>query len=149
VTAAALLRAGANLSGTLRIKLLVGTGSEGRRTNASAYTSETTPLDAALTITTTAAEYSATSSVVVPAATTQATLCIEWTPSGTAGAADYFEIDDVRLQLGSVATPYVQRGPDDELARCQRFFWKITRGFNLSFNASAGAQGFYSQIWFP
>ena len=149
VTAAALLRAGANLSGTLRIKLLVGTGSEGRRTNGASYTSETTPLDAALTLTTTTAEYSATSSVVVPAATTQATLCIEWTPSGTAGASDYFEIDDVRLQLGSVATPYVQRAPDDELARCQRFFWKITRAFNLSFNGTAGSQGFYAQVWFP
>lgn len=142
------MRAGANLSGTLRAKLLTGTGSEGRRTNAGAYTGEATPLDVALSLTTTTGQVSGVSSACATNIT-QATLCIEWTPSGTAGAADYFEIDDVMLNIGPAPIAYSPRPLITELQRCQRFYWKILRAFNLSFNGTAGSQGFYAQVWFP
>ena len=43
-------------------------------------------------------------------------------------AADnnYWQITGVQLELGSVATPFEHRSYADELARCQRYYWKIT-----------------------
>ena len=136
------MRAGANLSGTLRLKLLTGTGSEGRRTNAAAYTGEATPLDVALSLTTSTAQVTGTSSAVA-SNITQATLCVEWTPSGTAGAADYFELDDVVLAIGTVVRPYPVRGYQQELSRCLRFLRQVqVQWQGDASGANAQRQGF-------
>ncbi len=44
------------------------------------------------------------------------------TPSGTAGASDYFEIAQVQLNTGSEALPFQPRSYADELALCRRYF---------------------------
>ena len=149
ITVAFQARKGADFAGTLVVKFLTGTGTEGRRTNAASYTGETAVISETLTLQTTGQGFMCTSAVVVPTNATQAALVFEWTPSGTAGTNDYFDVAEVDLRVGFWAGGLPVRSSKDEFQRCQRFFWKITRGFNLSFNASAGAQGFYSQIWFP
>ena len=38
-------------------------------------------------------------------------------------ANDYFEVSDVQLELGKVATPFEHRSYGEELALCQRYYW--------------------------
>ncbi|MBR0668268.1 hypothetical protein GXW71_28205 [Roseomonas hellenica] len=129
-------RAGANFSGTLSVKLLCGTGTEGRRTNAAPYTNETSPLSQSITLTTTDTRYSGTSTAVA-ATTTQASLVFEWTPSGTAGAADWFEVQEVTLDFAGAAVPAVREPYQQTLARCQRFY----EGGRVGIAGYAGAPG--------
>jgi len=43
---------------------------------------------------------------------------------GTAGAADSWDISGIKLELGSVATPFMNKGFGQELAACQRYYSK-------------------------
>jgi len=49
---------------------------------------------------------------------------------GVGGAtSDYFAITGVQLEVGSVATPFEHRSYGDELARCQRYYYRhVTHG---------------------
>ena len=64
------------------------------------------------------------SSGIVPLTANQVAVAFYYTPVGTAGAADYFEITGVQLEQGSVATPFEQRPIGTELALCQRYYQK-------------------------
>jgi hypothetical protein len=77
-------------------------------------------------ITTTWTRY--TTTVTVPAGTTQLGLQFYYTPTGTAGADDSFHITGVQLEVGPVATPFEFRQYGTELALCQRYFEILGRG---------------------
>lgn len=97
VTIAFNARHGADFSPTqkvLLVSLFCGTGAAAKR-GASAYTTETFPISKQVVLTTTSTRFIVSSSVVVPASTTQMSLHFEMTSVGTAGANDWFEIDDV------------------------------------------------------
>jgi hypothetical protein len=63
----------------------------------------------------------------VPATSNELGFYIGYTPVGTAGAADYFEITGVQLEIGSVATPFSRASGSigGELALCQRYYQKF------------------------
>lgn len=61
-------------------------------------------------------------SVTIPSNKTQVTLGFRWTPSGTAGANDYVDIREVKMEIGDTATDFESRSFGEELALCQRYY---------------------------
>ena len=124
------VRAGANWSptnGTLQVALFVGTGGGPAKRALAAYTGETVPLAVTINLTPGGAVVTVTavSAAVVPANITQADLLFIWTPTGTAGAADYFEVDDVDLRVDEPVIDQFERRPFfDELRACKVHFQK-------------------------
>lgn len=93
---------GANWSpslGALTCKLYCGTGAVAKR-NASAYTAETNPINFPINYGTSASSsHQVSSTGAVGSTITQAELQFTWTPIGTAGANDWFSLDDVQLEV--------------------------------------------------
>ena len=138
ITVSYLVSTGANwspTSGKLSVSIFCGTGTARARGN-SGYTGESASLSTFDNIAagSAAAEYIHTSAVVIPTNTTQMTLYFFWTPVGTAGANDWFQIDDVMWSVGTAAQPFDRRPFEAEYALCRRYYEK-------SFNyATAPAQ---------
>lgn len=95
-------------------------------------------------ITTTWTRY--TTTVTVPAGTTQIGLQFYYGPTGTAGADDAFYITGVQLEVGPVATPFERRPYGMELALCQRYYqimpkwqWYV---YNTNGSATVGTMPF-------
>ena len=129
-------------SGTFSVTLYYGTGAAAKR-NATPYTSEaqgftiSTNLAAGSAVTAIAAS----TSVVIPATTTQMELQIAFTPVGTAGATDFISFDDIQLEpIGSTLTwapTNFDRIPFQmELELCKRFYQKT---FDYSVAPAQGA----------
>ncbi|CAB4158710.1 hypothetical protein UFOVP709_21 [uncultured Caudovirales phage] len=122
-------RRGANFSGAsnlLTTRLYTGTGSD--QNAFTGYTGQATPIDTTVTLTTTWQRFQHT--ITLGATVTEFMPYFAYTPSGTAGAADYYEVTGVQIELGSVATTFSRAGGTiaGELAACQRYYFKLTNG---------------------
>ena len=119
-------RAGANYSSAsnaLRVLLYNGTGTEANGVHV-AFTSATNVISTTATLTTSWQRF--TYYAVMPATSSQLTVQLDWTPSGTAGANDYVDITGVQLEQNYQPTPFEQRPFGVELALCQRYYERIT-----------------------
>ena len=118
-------RKGANLSGTIAAQLWYGTGTD--QNLISGYTGATAVVNTAIQSTLTTTWQRFTYTAAMPATATEIACHFDWTPSGTAGAADYIEVTGVQLEVGSVATPFRRSGGtiQGELAACQRYYYRI------------------------
>jgi hypothetical protein len=128
VTVSFVVKAGATFItnvGSFAVAIYCGTGTE-RARGATAYTSETTILNNSIAVSATETLFSFTSSVVVPTNTTQMEISFAANSSVTAGATEWYEITNVQLEAGSSATPFERRLYNQELANCQRYYWKIS-----------------------
>lgn len=128
ITVQMVLQALANWSpsgGTLSFNAYFGTGTEGRR-GATAYTGETNPLTSSVNLTPggAAAQTIFTGASLVATNVTQGCLQFSWTPVGTAGAADGFNIDDVQLESGLFATQFERLTFAASLHECYRHYGK-------------------------
>jgi hypothetical protein len=115
-------RAGANYSAAssaLNVRLVTGTGTDGNYL-VSSLTGQATPLDTTATLTTSWQRFTYTASIASNVNQIQPSFF--YTPVGTAGANDYFEITEVQLEPGTLATPFEQRPIGTELALCQRYY---------------------------
>ena len=124
------IRAGANFSATgnyLYSRLVFGTGTS-QNGLIPGLTGATQIVGINVTATTTWQRVTATA--VVPSTATQLYFDINYVPTGTAGANDYFEITGVQLELGSTATTFSRAGGSigGELALCQRYYWRQNAG---------------------
>jgi hypothetical protein len=126
VTVSFWARAGANYSPTsslINAILAYGTGTDqsywGGLTGAVNITAPT------FTLTTSWQRFSFTASV--PSSATELAFVLYSSPTGTAGAADYFDFTLVQLELGSVATAFSRAGGtlQGELNACMRYYWRL------------------------
>jgi hypothetical protein len=115
-------RAGANYSSSSNVlSALVSTGT-GTDQAYNSFTNLTSVINQTATLTTTWQRFSYTGTVGLTA--TQIGVLFRYTPVGTAGANDYFEITGVQLEVGSSASAFEQRPVGVELALCQRYYEK-------------------------
>jgi hypothetical protein len=116
-------RKGANYSSASSALSVIVNGGTGTNENAiSTWTGGTTIVSQTATLTTTWQRFTYTGTVSSSA--TQVGWYFYYTPVGTAGAADYYEITGVQLEVGSVATPFnrMSGSIQGELAACQRYY---------------------------
>jgi hypothetical protein len=124
VTLSFYARAGANFSqasNTLTFALAAGTGTD--QNLMFFYTGQTSVASTNAVLTTTWQRF--TVSGTVPTNATEIGVRVgDWNPVGTAGAADFFEVTGVQIDLGSVALPFrTYAGTiQGELAACQRYY---------------------------
>jgi hypothetical protein len=117
-------RAGANFSAAssaLNVRIVTGTGTDGNYLVAT-LTGQAFQLDTTATLTTSWQRF--TYSVLIPSGVNQVQPVFFYTPVGTAGAADNFDVTGVQLEQNYQPTPFEQRPIGVELALCQRYYWK-------------------------
>jgi hypothetical protein len=122
-------KAGANYSSAssaLSVRLIGGTGTD--QTVFAGYTGSADQISTSVTLTTSWQRFSVTGTV--SSNITELSPYFSFAPVGTAGAADFFEIAGVQLELGSVATSFTRAGGtvQGELAACQRYYIRNTYG---------------------
>ena len=129
VTLSFYARAGANYSATsnaLSVELRTGTGTD--QNIYSGFTGTAYAVTSSATLTTTWQRFSFTGTVGATA--TQLAVALIASPTGTAGANDYFEVTGVQIDIGNVALPFRTNGAtiQGELAACQRYYFRNTPG---------------------
>ena len=123
-------RRGADFSGSSNQLTATINGGEGTDENPFGMTN-TNGASVACTLAETAASYQL--SFDVPSDKTQLTVLFSYTPSGTAGANDWFEVADCQLEVGE-KTPFEILSEGEQLALCQRYFQKHGYGAYVGFN---------------
>ena len=135
-------RSGANYSPTssaLNVRFYTGTGTD-QSGLGSAFTGSATPISQTATLTTSWQRFQYTATLASTA--TQMQFLAFCTPTGTAGAADNFDITGLQVELGSIATPFARTGGtiQGELAACQRYYYRATSAEN-AYTRFGGANG--------
>jgi hypothetical protein len=143
-------RAGANYSaasGALEVNLATGTGTD--QNIYTGLTGRANPILQNATLTTTWQRF--TYSATLATTATQVAMSFAATPVGTAGAADYFEVTGVQLEVANTASPYAPNGAtyQAELAACQRYLPAITGQYNQMWGAGNSTTGVQYGIKLP
>ena len=130
VTLSFYARRGANFSASsnlLKIVLATGTGTD-QNILTSGFTGVASPVNTTATLTTSWQRFSFTATLATNL--TQIGLYFAYDSTGTAGAADFFEVTAVQLEVGSVATPFKTYAATlaGELAACQRYYQLVAEG---------------------
>jgi hypothetical protein len=123
VTLSFYARAGANYSGAsnvLNVQLEQGTGTD--QNLWTGMTGSSGAIISTATLTTSWQRFTYTGTI--NSASTALSMNLYYAPTGTAGAADYYEVTGVQLEIGSVATTFSRAGGNiqGELAACQRYY---------------------------
>jgi hypothetical protein len=144
-------KAGANYSAAssaLTTQLRTGTGTD--QNIWVGYTGSSTIASSAKTLTTSWQRFSITGSV--GSTTTEMALLFAFTPVGTAGANDWFEITGVQLELGDVPTSFLRPGGtiQGELSAAQRYYQKsYAQGVALATTTTNGCASWVAQAASP
>ena len=122
--------AGSNFSATsslLTATVSTGTGTDqGLASFISGWTGAAVPVTLGATLTTSWQRFAVTG--VIPAAATEAAVTFCFTPTGTAGANDYFQVTGVQVEQGTAPTNIEWRPAGVELAKVQRYAYAIQEG---------------------
>jgi hypothetical protein len=120
-------RAGANYSASsseLSVQVAGGVGTD------NTYDNFSTPFgvaSSAFTLTTGWKRFTLTSAATLSTTTSQLGIRIAFTPVGTAGAADYFDITGVQLEVGTAPSEFEFEPFETTLRKCQRYYmrWNV------------------------
>jgi hypothetical protein len=131
-------RRGANYSATSNVltsQITTGTGTD--QAPYAGYTGSTVPISGSHTLTTTWQRFIVSGSM--PNNATEMLIQFTSTPTGTAGAADFFEITGVQIEVGAYATTFsrAQGTIQGELAACQRYYIRYSASNTYSIFASS------------
>jgi hypothetical protein len=123
VTVSFYARKGANYSPTsslLEARVITGTGTD--QNAATGYTGSANAISQSATLTTTWQRFSY--SATLSSSLTELAVAFVMTPTGVAGAADYFEVTGVQLEIASSVSAYSPNAATQqaELAACQRYY---------------------------
>ena len=140
VTVSFYARAGSNFSAAsnaMKLYLMTGTGTDQSRSG-TPYTGEVAAISQTATLTTTWQRFSY--SATLNATTTELAILAAYTPVGTAGTNDYFELTGVQIDVGSVALPFrtFSQTLQGELQACQRYYWRQTAGASFAILSLSG-----------
>jgi hypothetical protein len=121
-------RAGANYSATsnaLGAQVITGTGTD-QNFRSGSYTGQATALSTTATLTTSWQRFSVTGTIASTA--TELGILFFGSPTGTAGANDWFEVTGVQLEIAGSATAYSPNTStyQAELEACERYFQLLT-----------------------
>jgi hypothetical protein len=114
-------------SNNLSVYLITGTGTDQNRLSG-AYTGDVTTINANVVLTTSYQRFVITGTL--PTNMTEMAVYVGVTPTGTAGANDWYEITGVQVDLGTYTAstaPSFRRSQgtiQGELAACQRYYWR-------------------------
>jgi len=114
-------RAGANWSPSSGRLSAVVVGGEGTDQNPVGMTSSDTIIGINADMSTGSDWATFSGSGTVPSDKTQIAIWFSFTPTGTAGANDYFDVRNIQLEIGGTATTFEQKTYGEELALCQRY----------------------------
>ena len=118
-------RAGANYSATssyLVSDIVTGTGTDNTVGN---FTTNTVAATANNVLTTSWKRFTLTTSAALATTITQLGVRFVFTPVGTAGAADNFDITGVMLETGTAPSDVEFRDFGEEIRRCQRYYYRL------------------------
>jgi len=124
LTFSCLIKVGANYSPTSS-QLGMGIGSSTIANRSWRYLGNVTEQK---TVTTSWVRYSVT--VTIPTDSKQVGCGFVCSPTGTAGADDWFEIANAQLEVGSTATDFEHRSYGTELQTCERYYQTYGMGFH-------------------
>jgi hypothetical protein len=142
-------RKGADFSAsgsTISVTVRAGTGTD-QNAWIAGYTGQTEPLTVQPTLTTTWQRFSVTATLA--GTITELAPAFAYTPTGTAGTNDYFEVTGVQFEVGSVPTQFTRAGGtiQGELAACQRYYSVI--GWDLEYTVASLSANNIEQISAP
>lgn len=122
---------GANFSptsGNITVAVNTGTGTSDVTGSPTFATGNSAVISQTVALTTSAQTITYTSAAL-GSTVTQLAVVISWTPSGTAGAADWAEFGDIKVELGALATPFERKSFAQNWKECMYFY---TKSFNYN-----------------
>jgi hypothetical protein len=149
VTLSFYARKGANFSdGTSAFRVGLDTGTGTDQNWLAGYTGVASTFTGNPVLTTTWQRFSYSGTVATTA--TELAVWFEHRGSGTAGAADYYEVTGIQLDIGSVALPYRRNSATlaGELAACQRYYIRYTGPASYPTFASKGVSSSTTLAYF-
>ena len=155
VTVSFYARAGANFSPTSSIlvsTIYQGEGTDQAANNMTGWTG-VTAIAQNNTLTTSWQRF--TQTTTISSAKTQFGIAFTYTPTGTAGAADNFDITGVQVEIAGTASAFSRQtgSIQGELAACQRYYYRAVSdtayGSVASYAVASSSSGFISMIQAP